>query len=73
MKKLMATLLLTFAFSTINFGEVYANTCIQQADACYAKCDDRWGGDTFWDGAGRNTCKLGCAIAEFSCIVESWF
>jgi len=74
MKKLMATLLLTFAFSTINTGSVYAvSDCIQRGDACYAKCDERWGGNTFWDGAGRNACKMGCVVGEITCIVKSYF
>lgn len=72
MKKLFMTLLLTFAFSTFNSGDVYANNCTSKADVCYSKCDDRWGGDTFWDGAGRNVCKSGCLFAEVSCIVASY-
>ncbi len=73
MKKLLITLLLTFAFSTFNNGVVYAKDCVEKADVCYSKCDDRWGGDTFWDGAGRNVCKSGCFFAEATCIVVALF
>lgn len=73
MKKLFMTLLLTFAFSTFNNGVVYANACTSKGDVCYSKCDDRWGGSTFWDGAGRNACKSGCLIAEATCIIVSYF
>ena len=69
----MVTLLLTFAFSTINMGTANAATCVQKADVCYDKCDDRWGGNTFWDGVGRNSCKFGCSVAEASCFVASFF
>ena len=64
------TLLLTFTFSTFNYGVVNASTCIDKADVCYTKCDERWSGDTYWDGLGRNVCKSGCFIAEMSCIVS---
>tara|TARA_R100001143_G_scaffold63475_1_gene70813 strand:+ start:898 stop:1119 length:222 start_codon:yes stop_codon:yes gene_type:complete len=72
MKKLFMTLLLTFAFSTFTNGVVSANNCDTKADACYTKCDERWGGDTYWDGAGRNFCKSGCFFAEAGCIIASW-
>lgn len=70
MKKLFMILLLTFAFSTFINGNVYAKDCIELADECYDKCDERWGGNTFWDGAGRNICKSGCVVAELSCMVS---
>jgi hypothetical protein len=70
MKKLFMTLLLTFTFSTINYSAVYANNCVALADVCYAKCDQRFGGDTFWDGAARVICKSGCVIAEVHCQIS---
>lgn len=70
MKKLFMTLILTFAFSTFNNGAVYAKDCTALANVCYAQCDQRWGGDTIWDGAARVACKSGCVVAEVHCILS---
>ena len=72
MKKLIKMFMFVTMFSTIPLTTSYAATCMDKADACYTKCDERWQGDTWWDGAGRNVCKSGCAIAEAGCIIGEW-
>jgi len=72
MKKLIKIFMFLFVFSTVPLTATYANTCEDKADACYTKCDVRWKGDTWWDGAGRAFCKSGCAVAEAGCIIKEW-
>lgn len=73
MKKIMRCFTILTVLSMFSFGTVYANKCQDQADACYERCDDNWGGDTIFDGAGRVACKTGCALSEAGCVISTWF
>ncbi len=73
MRKLTILTLILMTLSAFPKNVKAELTCLEKADGCYARCDKNFSGDTFWDGASRNICKGGCAVAEAGCTIASWF
>lgn len=66
MIKLKSTLAILSLFLVLNVGITetsYASkTPEQKKDACIEKCNEDYKGDTFFDGAQRAGCRLGCDV-----------
>lgn len=53
-----------FLFLNLGFAETtYASDASDKRDECMTSCNETYTGDTFWDGAQRSGCRLGCDIA----------
>lgn len=51
-------------FLNIGFAETtFGNDASDKRDECMTKCNETYTGDSFFDGAQRSGCRLGCDIA----------
>lgn len=71
MKKLILMLFVALLLNVANTTNLDAG-CKETRNLCLKECNENYGGDTFFDGAGRFACRAGCELSEGVCNVAEF-